>query len=537
MNRADKIIQFIETLRLPDGTNVGKPFILREWQKTIIREVYNPTDNNGKRLVRQAVLSMGRKNGKSVMISAICLCHLCSRIAIKNGQLYSLSIDREQAGILFNYAKNMVYMDEQLSEQLNVIESRKQIVDPKSGSVYSVLSGEKKGKMGKSSSFVAFDELAEFGGDRSLYDALLTSTAAHEEPMIWTFSTQSADDHAILSELIDYGEKINRGDIEDSTFKCFLYTVPDDYDVFNSDNWYLANPALGDFRNEKELKDFAEKATQMPSMEQSLRKLYMNQRVSANEHFLSPSAWKACGDGPRQEALQYGEIYAGLDLSQKNDLTALIIDAVYEGEHNIFSYFWTPGDNIRERQEQDRVPYVTWRDQGYLIAKPGKTIDYKYVAFQIAEIHGKYHIKRLKFDRWKIDDLIAELDALGVNCGKAKYVENKETKVKYLEEPEGVDLVLVPHGQGYQDMNSAVEAVEDGVIEKRVQHGNHPVLTWCASNAVIQKDPAGSRKFAKDKVVGRIDGIVAMSMAMNGAELPEKKHQKSVYEERGMITI
>ncbi len=527
MNRAYKIIRFIETLRLPDGTHVGQPVVLRDWQKDIIRRTYGPEDSAGRRLVRQAVLSMGRKNGKTAIVSFLNLCHLCGPLAIRNGQLYSLSIDREQAGILFNYTKSIIYMDEELSERLNIIESRKQIVDTISGSCYYVLSGEKKGKMGKSSSFVAFDELAEFGADRSLYDALLTSTAAHEEPMIWTFSTQATDDHAVLSELIDYGEKINRGEIEDPTFKCFLYAVPDDCDVFNPDNWRLANPALGDFRSYKELSDFADKAKQMPSMEQSLRKLYMNQRVSANEHFLSPSAWKACGVMPDEDALKKGRVYAGLDLSAKNDLTALILDAEHNGDHNIFSYFWTPGDNIYDRADRDRVPYVLWRDQGYIEAKPGKTIDYRWVAKKIFDIHSKFHIKELKFDRWKINDLLSHLHDLG--C---------ETYLKDKEDPPSDDaLCIVEHGQGYKDMNSAVEAVEDLIIEQKVKHGNNPVLTMCAANAVVQQDPAGNRKFAKEKSVGRIDGIVAMAMAMNGAELPEKISEESFTEKHGVVIL
>ena len=174
MTRAQKVIAFIETLRTPDGAGVGLPFVLREWQKAIIREVYDAEDGEGRRVVRQAVLSMSRKNGKTALVAGLCLAHLCGPEAVRNGQLYSVAFDREQAAVLFKLMAAMVYMDDELSDRLNVIESRKKLVDPVSGSEFTALSSETKGKHGKSSSFIVFDELAQFGADRELYDGMMT---------------------------------------------------------------------------------------------------------------------------------------------------------------------------------------------------------------------------------------------------------------------------------------------------------------------------------------------------------------------------
>ena len=199
MNRADRVIAFIETLKTPDGSSVGAPFRLREWQKEIIREVYGPMDAQGRRICRQAILSMGRKNGKTALVAALCLAHLCGPEAKRNGQLYSVAYDREQAGILFKLMSAMVYMDAELSTRLNVIESRKRIIDPVSGSDFQALSSETRGKHGKSSSFIVFDELAQFGADRELYDVMMTSRGAHEDSLVWCISTQAASDTAVLS--------------------------------------------------------------------------------------------------------------------------------------------------------------------------------------------------------------------------------------------------------------------------------------------------------------------------------------------------
>lgn len=526
MKRSDKIISFIETLRLPDGAGAGDLVVLRDWQKAIIRGAYDPCDAAGRRLVRQVVLSMGRKNGKTGIVSFLAICHLCGPEAVRNGQLYSLSIDREQAGILFNYTKNVIYMDDELSERLNVTESRKHIIDPISGSIYSVLSGEKKGKMGKSSSFIAFDELAEFGSDRTLYDALLTSTAAHDEPMIWTFSTQAPSDTAVLSELIDYGEKIKKGEVKDETFKSFLYAVPFDADIWDEENWYLANPGLGDFRSLTEMRDFAQKAKSMPSMTSSFRNLYLNQRVSASDQFISADVWKQNGEASDLSVFDDLICYGGLDLSGKNDLTALIFVAQdQEKQVHVMPFFWTPADNLKEREDRDKAPYSLWAEQGFLIAVPGKVIDYRYIAIKLGELHGKLKIGAIKFDRWRIEDLQRELNAEGVEC----WIDGKD------EEITG-GLRLIPHGQGYKDMNPAVERLEDLLIQALIRHGNHPVLTMCAANTRVQADPAGGRKFDKIKSTGRIDGIVSLAMAIS-PDMVECVSGISVYESRGILTF
>ncbi|NCC62452.1 MAG: terminase large subunit, partial [Verrucomicrobiae bacterium] len=505
MKISDDIIKFIETLRLPDGTSAGKPFVLREWQKEILREVYDPANPDGRRMVREAVLSMARKNGKTAFVGAISICHLCGPLAVRNGQLYSLSVDREQAGILFNYVKNMIYMDEELSDQLNVIESRKQIVDPVSGSTYYVLSGEKKGKMGKSSSFIAFDELAEFGADRTLYDALLTSTGAHDEPMVWVFSTQAADDNAVLSELIDYGEKVRLGDIEDQTFKSFVYQVPADADVFDPDNWPLANPALGDFRNFDELKEFADKAKRMPSMESTLRNLYCNQRIDKNTPFISRTVFEACGADP--EPLSGQSVICGLDLSSRTDLTAFIVMFSREGVWSVHCFFWTPEEGLKDRAMKDRTPYDVWVKQGLIETTPGHTVDYEWVATRMAEILSDCDVEKIMYDRWRLDILKKELDRIGV------------------------DFPLEPYGQGFKDQSPALESLLAAFLNQRIAHGNNPVLKMCCANAVVIQDPAGNKKLNKAKSTGRIDGMAALANAFG--TITNEDTGPSIYETSG----
>jgi len=303
----------------------------------------------------------------------------------------------------------------------------------------------------------------------------------------------------------------------DPTVKLFLFTSPihdekgDEIDIMDRESWKLSNPALDDFLSMKDMISLANTAHNMPSSEPGFRNLRLNQRISTNSPFMSIGVWTKNNAIPSVDALSKGRITAGLDLSGKNDLSSLVLDAFYEHYHNLFAYFWKPKDLIMEHKKKDRVPYDLWVKEGFIEAKPGKTIDYEYIALKVYELHVLHHIDELRFDRWRIEDFQRALDKVGCDT----YIKDKE------ESPGSDALCLVPHGQGFKDINPAIESVEDVFTDSRARHGGNPVLTNCVANTVVTFDPANNRKFEKIKSTGRIDGTVAMAMAMNNAELPD----------------
>lgn len=205
---------------------------------------------------------------------------------------------------------------------------------------------------------------------------------------------------------------------------------------------------------------------------------------------------------------------------------------------HVLPLFWTPADGLRQREDRDRSPYCLWRDQGFLKAVPGRTIDYAYIAREIAELRSRMNLVSIAFDRWRIDDLMRELREVGVDCVIGKWAEQKETGGRVLDTPSeytGSELVLIPHGQGFRDFNPVVELLEDKLTNGHLRHGMHPVLTMCASNVRVQQDPAGGRKFDKIKSTGRIDGIVALGMGLNAAGMAVGAPRPSVYESRGLM--
>src|SRR5215831_4647395 len=490
LTRAARVIAFVEDLTVSSGKAANQKLRLRPWQRKFLKAVYRE-DRRGVRPIRTAVLSMARKNGKSQLAAALALCHLCGPEAESRGEIYSCANDRFQSARIFNEMIALIDRHPALSARTNVTSFRKEIHDLVNGSIYVALTAEAKTKLGMSPSFVIYDELG-CADNRARFDAMDSAMGGRENPLMLVISTQAADDFAPMSQLIDYGLKLKGGEIRDPAFHLTLYSAPENVDPWSKKAWRAANPALGDFRSLSDVERLAKQAQRMPARENAFRNLILNQRVAAEARFIDAAAWRACSGEPN---IPVGaRVYAGLDLGATRDLSALVI--VYQDGAGVFHvqpYCWLPGD-LPERSEQDRAPYVAWTKLG-LIIPIGPTTDPKAIAHKIGELNGQNRIMSLAFDRWRINDLKRELDAIGCQ------------------------VPLEPHGQGYKDMSPAVDIVERLVIQKKLRHGAHPVLSWCAANAVVTRDPAGGRKFDKAKSSGRIDALVACAMALSLALL------------------
>jgi phage terminase large subunit-like protein len=496
LSRAERVIRFIETLPVTAGPLAGTALRLRPWQKKFIRAVYR-TDKAGNRVVRTAVLCVARKNGKTQLAAALCLCALCGPEAEPRGECYAVACTRFQAGRVFNEMVAIITKTPWLDERINVVRFRKEMEDLVNGSAFAVLSADVAPVHGLSPSFVCYDELAQVPS-RALYDALGTALGGRAQPLMLVISTQAARDEAPMSELVDYGLRIERGEIADPGFHLTFFTAPMEADPWKLATWRKANPALGDFRSLEDVKRLSLQAQRMPSAEMSFRGLILNQRVEMTAQFINAAAWKACGEPvPNNGELKGRACYAGLDLAASKDMTALIL--VFAGEHGEFDivpYCWLPGETLQEAQDRDHMPYRVWAHEGHLLTFPGRTTDPKAVALKIAALHGVYNIRALAYDRWRVEDIKRELDAIGCS------------------------VQLVPFGQGFKDLSPAVDVLERLVEEGKLRHGNHPVLSMAATNAKVEQDAAGNRKLSKRRSTGRIDPLVALCMALGVAARP-----------------
>ena len=179
-----------------------------------------------------------------------------------------------------------------------------------------------------------------------------------------SFQTQAARDEAPLSTLIEYGLRIQRGEIVDPSFHLTLYTAPEDADPWQRATWKLANPALGDFRSLKDVERLALQAQRMPSAAMSFRNLILNQRCDTTAPFVNAVAWKACGGEVDIASLKGRKCYAGLDLGATRDMTALIL--VFAGDNGTFDvlpFCWLPGETLQERTDETTCRMVSGRSK------------------------------------------------------------------------------------------------------------------------------------------------------------------------------
>jgi phage terminase large subunit-like protein len=489
---AADIIEFIETVCfIPEGRLVGKKLKLFDWQKDLIRLIYdNPCGT------RRALISMPRKNAKTCLSACLLLAHLCGPPARTkpNSALFSAAQSRDQAGIIFSLAAKMVRMNPALAQTVTIQETAKSLICPELGTRYRALSADATTAYGLSPQLVIHDELGQVRGPRSaLYEALETATGAQADPLSIIISTQAPTDGDLLSVLIDDALQGN-----DPHTVVKLHTAPADLDPFDEATIALANPALGTFLNTQEVLAMARNAKRMPAREAEYRNLILNQRVEPTNMFVSPGVWKACG--APVGSLAGLTLYGGLDLSEVADLTALVLIGWRDGKWHVLPTFWLPSEGLSEKATADRLPYDLWRAQGFLQTTPGRTVAYEHVANHLRGVFGHYNIAKIGFDRWNMRHFLPWLL-------KAGFTE------QFVKEH------FVEFGQGMQSMSPALRDLEQVLLEGQIAHGDHPVLSMCASNTVIAVDDAGNRKPSKKRSVGRIDGMVALAMAIGVAPL------------------
>jgi phage terminase large subunit-like protein len=501
--RAEQAIKFISNLTHTKDKWAGKDFRLRPWQKEIVSELFGRmrADDPKRRAYRTCYLEVPRKNGKSELAAALALYGLIGDGVI-GAEVYSAAADRDQAALVFNAAAAMVRNDPVLSARLKIIDSQKRIVDHKTGSFYRAISAEAYSKHGFNASMVIYDEL-HAAPNRELWDVLTTSMGARSEPLVIAITTAGYDRHSICWEQHDYALKILSGVVDDPAFYPVIYAAAEDDEWTDEAVWHKANPALEDFRDLDEMRSLAHKAKEIPALQNTFRRLYLNQWTEQSERWIDMAAWDACAPQSNwkqlREEMKGRRCLGGLDLSSRTDLTALVL--VFEDEDRddttVLPFFWVPRDGAAKRSRTDRVPYEQWIRDGLIIATDGPAVDQGFIREDINRLVREYRLAEMAFDEWNASKLSIELQGDGIQ--------------------------LVAMRQGFRSLSEATKHLGALVVSRKLRHGGHPVLRWMASNMVVRQDPNGNLAPDKSKVTERIDGIVALIMGIAVALVNQDK--------------
>ncbi len=478
----DAVRFFEKHLTHSKGELGGKAFMLEPWQKEYIGKLFG-TMNGNVRQYRTSLLAIPRKNGKST---------LCAGIALKlmfdgepGAEIYSCAADRDQARLVFEMAKVCVENSPQLRSRLRVF--RNSIVREETHTTYKALSSEAFTKHGLNAHGIIFDEL-HAQPDRELWDVMTTSSGARRQPLCVALTTAGYDRKSICWEIWRYALAVRDGAIKDPTFlpAIFAADVSDDWTAEST--WRKANPNLGVSVKLDDLRVRCKRAQDMPSEENTFKRLHLNMWTEQDTRFLQMSHW-AQGDKPCPVVLDGRECFAGLDLATTYDTTCFcLLFPLDGGTFWVQPHFWIPEENMRDRVKRDRVPYDMWAKAGKLHLTPGNVTDFDQVRADIVALSKKYNIRQVAIDRWNAHQITNQLQGEGIN--------------------------VLGFGQGYGSMSSPTAALEAAVVGGKLLHGGHPVLAWQASNVAVQSDHQGNKKPSKAKSTERIDGIVALIMAL-----------------------
>ena len=511
--KAQRVVRFIEALRHTKGEFHGQPFHLLPWQEKIIRDVFGTVrdDDPTMRQYTTAYIEIPKKNGKSELGAAIALNMLINDDEWK-AEVYSCASDRQQAAIVFDVAVDMVRQSPALMKRVKIIPSTRRMIYQPTGSIYQVLSSEVATKHGLNVSACIFDEL-HTQPTRALYDVMTQGSGdARKQPLWFLLTTAGTDRNSICWEVHQKALDILEGRKIDPRFYPVLFGLPDEADWTSEENWYRANPSLDHTITIDKVRDAFRKAQETPADENQFRQLRLNQWVKQSVRWMPMDKWDECGGVVDPYALEGRACYAGLDLSSTSDLTALVLAFPPTSEdepYRVLPFFWLPEETLSLRVRRDHVPYDQWAKRGFIQTTEGNVVHYGFIERFICELGERYDIREIAHDRWNATMMVQTLEDDG--------------------------FTMVPFGQGFKDMSPPTKELMRLVLEHRLCHGGHPVLRWNMDNAFVRTDPAGNLKLDKEKSTEKVDGAVALVMALDRAM--KNQGGDSVYNHRGLIVL
>lgn len=493
----NKVIKFIENFcRHTKGDLAGQNLKLLKWQKDIIMEGFGKINRETKLRQYQTIyVEVPKKNGKSTLAAPIAKYLTCAD-GEPGAEVYACAGDREQARIVFGVAKEMVEKDPILSARLKTFKNS--IFHPKSMSVFKVVSAEAYTKEGINVHGAIFDEMHVQPNDE-LYNCFVTATISRKQPMIVIITTAGVK-NTFGEQIHDYAVKVRDGIIKDPTWLSYIFSADVDDDPFLEATWKKANPMYNITLKKEKFEQLANRAKNEPTFLNAFKRYHLNIWVGSSSAFISPASWKECNQKPiNLEDYKNQKCYGGLDLASVRDIAALVLNFPNEnGGNDIFCRFYIPEETLFQKDKKDHHNYENWVKDGWMITTPGNAIDYNYIENDIYEIGGIVNIDVIGFDRWNSSQIVQNLIAEGVN--------------------------MSPFGMGFASMGAPTKALEKKVLEKSLNHGGNPVLSWMIDNTEIVQDPAGNIKPAKNKSKGKIDGVIGLIISL-GEEITRQNDQ------------
>lgn len=524
------VVAFFGVVRHGKGEWAGKPIRLEPWQQMILWILFGWKRADGRRRFRTGYVEVPRKNGKTLLAAGIG-CYLLVADGEAGAEIYSAATTREQARLSHGDAVRMVRQSPELGRELGIFKDNLHCL--RTFSKFEPLSADYNSLDGLNVHGAICDELHAWRS-RELWDVLETATGARRQPLLLAITTAGGERVGVCWQWHDYVEKILSGVVADDSVFGVIYGLDEGDDWRDERNWWKANPNLGVSKDVDNMREMAKRAGEIPAQLNAFLTKHLNVWTRGTSRWMSPESWQRNGHVPAGldlggvraidrpglvqghfERVLTGRLaFGGLDLSSNTDITAWVLVFPGAGDEPVWILprFFIPADNIEERVRHDRVPYDVWLRQGVVFATPGNVVDMEFVMAQIFRDAERFKIREVAFDRW------------GAMQIQTKLMEH------------GGDKWLVQFGQGFASMSPPMKFLEGLVLGGKLGHGGNPVLGWMMDNVVAVNDPAGNIKPDKQRSREKIDGVVALIMALDRMS----RHgfgRESVYAKRGLRVL
>jgi len=507
---ADHAIGFFRFLKHFEGEWAGVQFELEPWQQFIVGSLFGWKRPDGTRRFRTAYDEIARKNGKTTLAAGIGL-YLFIADGEPGAQVYSAATARDQARITHKIATHMVKSSPALKKRVRIFRDNLSI--EATASKYEPLSADYNTMDGLNVHGSIIDELHAHKS-RGVWDVLDTATGARRQPLIFTITTAGTNQQGICYEQRDYAIQVLRGNVQDDSYFAYIATIDEDDDWQDESCWAKANPNLGISVKIDDLRRKAERAKQVPGLVNPFLNKHLNVWTQQTNRWLSLDLWDENTGLIDEENLLGRRSYGGLDLSSVSDITVWVLVFPHDDDAemlDVLCRFWVPEAKLHDEHNKFRSQYQAWAREGFLQTTPGDAIDYGYVKAQILRDAIQFDLVDFNVDRlFQAHELMLALAEEG--------------------------LTPVPMGQGFLSMATPTKELERRLLRRKIRHGGNPVLRWMADNVAVKQDAAGNLKPDKSSSQNKIDGIVALIMAIDRA-MRHEDPKRSVYEDRGAIVL
>lgn len=549
---ANHAIQFYPSmLSVTAGMKAGKPFELLPWMVFCAGSLFGWHTASGRLRFRSAWLETGKGQAKSPFMAATGI-YMVGYRGVPRAEGYAIAWDKDQANVPFKDAVNMCRapipgqddIDEELRDTLErlgevrirgTLDNAWKIEFPHTNSKFQSLANGTN-ISGPRPNFVLADEIHEFksGDPIELWKRALAKMAGDALMMLGT--NTPATNQLVGTAYSQFYQKVAKGTFKDDEAFSFVARVDKKDDPFKDEKcWKKALPALGITFPIENMRGEVNSARLLLSTQLSVKRLYFGMPVGAAGFWIAEESWIAVQGKVDVKKLKGCKCWLSLDLSQKNDLTALTAVWIDAKQHIwVKTWYWTTRVGLEARALGDQAPYLEWVENKFLTAVPGPTIDKTFVADEVAQLVAEHDVQELAFDVAGMADFISACGEVGLPVWKYEGPDK----------PEGIGLKLVPHAQGtkvrFEDkqlcMPRSIERLEDKVLKKGLTIEASPVTYMCASNAVVISDGQKNRAFDKSRSRGRIDGLVTIAMAVGAAtNSATAGNEPSVYETEGFV--